>query len=299
MKVFISWSGSRSEAVAKSLRDWLPLVLHYVEPWMSQSDIDAGDRWSAQISKGLESCNFGIVCLTQENFLAPWILFEAGALAKSIQESKLIPLLLDISLQEISGPLAQFQSKKVDQDDMFDMIRSLNNSSEDQIIESKLKKLFDMSWPAFESEIKAIPKKPPTGKHGRPQGEILEELVSSVRALEMKSRDVGDEGLRIKRPSKFSNEILFDVFRKVNEPSDPIIIILLASFFRNEIPWLYEMAYQAYQALRSGDLIEGRDRLRRFQKVMIMISDSPFFEELGLKRSQLRMMLKELDMMTY
>lgn len=32
MKVFISWSGERSQALAQALRDWLPLVLHFVEP---------------------------------------------------------------------------------------------------------------------------------------------------------------------------------------------------------------------------------------------------------------------------
>ena len=34
MHVFISWSGERSKALAVALRDWLPLVLHYVEPWV-------------------------------------------------------------------------------------------------------------------------------------------------------------------------------------------------------------------------------------------------------------------------
>lgn len=114
MKVFISWSGSRSEALAKALKEWLRLILHYTDPWMSQSDIDAGDRWGTEIAKGLEACNFGIIFVTKENLTAPWILFEAGALAKSIQDSKVIPLLLDIDKKDVSGPLAQFQAKKVD-----------------------------------------------------------------------------------------------------------------------------------------------------------------------------------------
>ena len=51
MKVFISWSGERSESLAKALRKWFPLVLHYVDPWLSQSDIQAGERWSIEIAK--------------------------------------------------------------------------------------------------------------------------------------------------------------------------------------------------------------------------------------------------------
>lgn len=42
MKVFISWSGERSHALGDALHDWIPLVLHYVEPWLSQADIEAG-----------------------------------------------------------------------------------------------------------------------------------------------------------------------------------------------------------------------------------------------------------------
>ena len=56
LKRFISWSEKRSEALASALREWLPLVLHYVEPWLSKSDIQAGERWSVEIAKELESC---------------------------------------------------------------------------------------------------------------------------------------------------------------------------------------------------------------------------------------------------
>jgi hypothetical protein len=34
MKVFISWSGETSHAVAQTLRFWLPSVLQYVEPYV-------------------------------------------------------------------------------------------------------------------------------------------------------------------------------------------------------------------------------------------------------------------------
>ena len=96
MKVFISWSGDRSQALAQALREWLPMVLHYVEPWLSQSDIEAGERWANEVAKELDASKFGIICITRENITSPWILFEAGALAKFMQEGRVIPLLLGI-----------------------------------------------------------------------------------------------------------------------------------------------------------------------------------------------------------
>jgi len=54
MKLFISWSGKRSQMLASSLRDGLPLVLHYVEPWVSEGDISAGGRWALAAGRGIE-----------------------------------------------------------------------------------------------------------------------------------------------------------------------------------------------------------------------------------------------------
>ncbi len=50
MKVFISWSGERSQLLAQALHGWLPLVLHYVQPWLSEADVSAGDRWAQAVT---------------------------------------------------------------------------------------------------------------------------------------------------------------------------------------------------------------------------------------------------------
>jgi hypothetical protein len=53
MRVFVSWSGERSKVMAFALRDWLPLVLHYARPWLSERDIQAGQRWTLEVGTEL------------------------------------------------------------------------------------------------------------------------------------------------------------------------------------------------------------------------------------------------------
>src|SRR5205809_1046878 len=82
--VFISWSGERSEGVAKALYDWLPMVLQTAKPWISKEDIETGSRGLEQLGKALEAMSVGVICLTPENVEKPWIHFEAGALSKTM-----------------------------------------------------------------------------------------------------------------------------------------------------------------------------------------------------------------------
>lgn len=53
MKVFISWSGTRSKLVAVALHEWLRPILQSVEVWMSEVDIGAGDRWGQEVVREL------------------------------------------------------------------------------------------------------------------------------------------------------------------------------------------------------------------------------------------------------
>jgi hypothetical protein len=63
MKLFISWSGETSQQIAQQLRDWVPLILPAVKPFITTTDIDKGARWQGEISRELEQSNYGIVCL--------------------------------------------------------------------------------------------------------------------------------------------------------------------------------------------------------------------------------------------
>ena len=272
MKVFISWSGERSRQLAQALHGWLPLVLHYVKPWLSDADVSAGDRWATVVAKELETSNFGIICVTPENLNSPWVLFEAGALAKAMQGAKVIPLLLNLEFSDISGPLAQFQAKKGDRDGLSEIVTSINKSSDAGVPDDRKNQLFTALWPELEKQIQAIPHEAPTAKHMRPSHEILEELVSGVRGLDVRFREiessVREEGPRSRLRRRHFHPMMIEEMMHMSD-NDPISLLMLAGTLRDDFPWLAEVISEAYREIRMGDTKSSRravERLRRFLK---------------------------------
>jgi hypothetical protein len=190
MKVFLSWSGNLSHAVASAFRDWLPSVLQFVDPYVSSEDIDKGARWSSDIAQELESSSFGIVILTQENTEAAWIAFEAGALSKALDKSRVSPFLVNLKRSELQGPLVQFQSTVYEQDDVFKLVTSINNSAleTEQLEPVRLRRVFDVWWPELEKALDALlaqqSSAQPTKAKKKPgeEGAILEEILELVRS---------------------------------------------------------------------------------------------------------------------
>lgn len=183
MKVFISWSGPQSKHIASGLNELLPQVIQAVEPFMSNVNIAAGERWVARLNQELESTAFGIICLTPENTVAPWLLYEAGALSKSLTDSKVCPVLYDLTFDEVEWPLAQFQLKTSNRAGLEEVVNSINLALGDkQLDTTTLGKTFDRIWPEFQEMIANVPKmsdaSSPTERSDR---EVLNEILSLVR----------------------------------------------------------------------------------------------------------------------
>jgi hypothetical protein len=188
MKVFISWSGEQSLAVAKALRGWLPQVIQVVTPWMSAEDIERGARWSVDIAQQLEECRVGLICLTPENREAPWILFEAGALAKTLDHTFVCPYLLGLHASDLQGPLVQFQATRAEKEETRKLLHTINKAvalvaNEQALSEGHLNAAFEKWWPDLDIQLRAIPPAPMPSPAKRPEREIQEEVLEIVRVL--------------------------------------------------------------------------------------------------------------------
>jgi len=197
LNVFISWSGIKSKEVAELLDSWLQCVIQAVEPWMSSKDIDRGALWFSEINEQLQNTSIGIICLTEENKNKPWILFEAGALAKGISESRVCTFLIDLRPEHIGTPLSQFNHTNSTEESMWELVRTLNGSLKDKALKEKiLEQVFQTYWPQFEESFKEILEKHPVGEQviKRSEDEILLEILSSTRTMERRVNKLENTG---------------------------------------------------------------------------------------------------------
>jgi hypothetical protein len=183
--VFISWSGDRSLRIAETLRGWLPKVVQAAKPWMSETDIDKGARGLEELARALEDKKVGIICLTPESLNIPWLLFEAGALSKTIDDkTRLCTYLIGgLRPQDIKPPLGQFQATRAEKEETRKLVRAVNKGvSEEPVPEANLDDLFDAMWPHVEKALKELPPAPQGVQAKRPVEDMVAEILELVRA---------------------------------------------------------------------------------------------------------------------
>lgn len=192
MKVFMSWSGLCSKAVAELIANWAKCVIQATQPWISTSGIDRGAVWYSAINDELTNTSVGIICLTNENKNKPWILFEAGALAKGLVNSRVCTFLIDLKPSNLESPLAQFNHTTPDKDGLWNLARTLNNSVTVPLEIDILEQVFEIHWPKFETDLKAIiaAYPPNAAPEVRSNDSILMELLDASRSITTRLRAV-------------------------------------------------------------------------------------------------------------
>jgi len=188
MRVFISWSGDLSKQVAELLREWIKDVLQGTETWISTEDIDKGSLWFGDISGQLSETSVGILCLTRENMTSPWILFEAGALAKGLSKSRVCPLLVNLKYADLKPPLSMFNGTLPTKKDMLMLVKTINAQNGDKRLaeEERVEKAFGHWWEEFEAKFKGIltSYKPRKESQSRSSDDMLQEVLQIVRSLQ-------------------------------------------------------------------------------------------------------------------
>jgi tetratricopeptide (TPR) repeat protein len=132
----------------------------------------------------LKDTHFGIIVLTQENLGAPWLLFEAGALAKAVESARVVPVLLGVRRSDLTFPLAQFQAVEADESGLRSLAAAVNNAlGADRLHATTLDSIFSGLWSGLAAAIAAIPAPLTHGGLQRTDRQLLEELVEGLHEV--------------------------------------------------------------------------------------------------------------------
>lgn len=328
MKVFLSWSGDLSHKTAIIFRDWLPSVIQSIVPYVSSEDIDKGARWSTDIAKELDNSTFGILCVTKDNFHAPWLTFEAGALSKTMDKALVSPFLFDIKRSEVSGPILQFQSTIFEKEDIKKLIVSLNKAcGTETLTDERLEKAFQVWYPPLEEQLNTLLRNIPSLSIEDIEdipidssSEILEEILDLTRNNQKLLRNPDGEFIKeiesIKQLlEKFGSRLEPDIEVRRNKRSlkmHPMMIDELLhmsprfeknlvgfqitiSLFRNDFPWIYDAGIDLVKTLRtSNSYDEKRESASSFNELLDFTFQNPILRDMYMPDKEIWMMGREL-----
>ncbi len=154
-RIFLSWSGALSQRVATFLHEWLPTVIQGIDPWISTRSIFAGDYWHRAITDNLRLSNIGIVVVTMANQESTWLNYETGALAQSVttRDGAVMPLLVGLSVEDLTGPMKNLQVNTLDEAGMRNVLAVVNEHAQPKLSEKALEREFKLKWTELENEI--------------------------------------------------------------------------------------------------------------------------------------------------
>ena len=217
--------------------------------------IEYGVEWYRAIMKKLDDATDVVALLTARSINRPWILYETGvAKGKLSADDRVFGIALGVTLEEAAtGPFAQFQNSPDEEDAITGLVLQLirrhpQAAPREEAVRLQVK-AFRTSVADLlkdrKKEVAPVPKPEDTSV-----AKFFEEIKVLVRDVpERVAMEVGNglRGPRGKRRFRFHPGMMEEFFYNpaMRELGNPAIPLLMAfSIFRDDFPWLYEMAAQ-------------------------------------------------------
>jgi|SRR5579884_1018197 len=257
--------------------------------------IEYGQEWYRAIMQKLDDATDVVALLTARSINRPWILYETGvAKGKLSPNDRVFGIALGVSLDEAAtGPFAQFQNSPDEEDAITSLVLQLirrhpQAAPREEAVRRQVQ--------AFRDAVAGLLKgrkneaaQPPARVEETSVAKFFEEikvLVGDVPdRVAMQLR--GGSGLRHRRRLAHGPHMMMieemlhhPAFEKIDNEALPLLMTL--GPFRDDVPWLYELATHLYRAIESGDA----SAIERAQRVMKSVSEMlahgpipPFIED--------------------
>jgi ElaB/YqjD/DUF883 family membrane-anchored ribosome-binding protein len=276
-------------------------VIQAVEPFVSSQDIPKGARWSNDIAKELADTNFGILCVTKDNFQQPWLLFEAGALSKALDKSFVVPLLFDLKPSDLeNSPLLQFQAASFSKEEIKKLLDTINSvCGANSLGTHDLDETFDVWFPRLQASLDEIGRDE-TAEENAPidttndkTDQILEEILDLTRTNQKLLRNPEDEASKTLDGIAQKVDSLLSKDYRIAEKRKPSIIFysevakefinqfeksanngfylfqIVLSAFKDEFPWIYDSGMELMNTYKTSKVWKQREQaIREFDELV-------------------------------
>lgn len=125
--------------IAEELKNFFEETLQNVEPFYSP-DIQKGTIWLETINTAIGNSSAGILCLTKENHMKPWVLFESGALSRV---GVVCPIVFDMEKQHVKSPLNIFQASDFNAKEFKKLFEDISQSCGTNLNQKIIDRIFD------------------------------------------------------------------------------------------------------------------------------------------------------------
>jgi hypothetical protein len=296
-EIFSKLLGSVSAGVLKSFRS---------SDRKGTQGIEYGTEWYPELMGKLSTASDIVCLLTPRSLDRPWILYEAGV-AKGKLNSSVYGIALGIPLNRANtGPFAQFQNCDDNEDSLTKLVIQLlsrvPNSEPDR-------EAIQMQVTSFKGKADVILKKLGSTKDIKEDKSLSDEttvakLFEEVKVmfqelssrLELKISDAVDP-IKRKKSKRLSPMMMDEMLHYSSKLGDPIGLLIILSYYRDDMPWLYEAGQEVYKAIKSGDALEAERAIMNFRNAIKLVNRAPMRPDHFFDSEDGYMMFKELPML--
>lgn len=128
---------------------------------------------------------------------------------------------------------------------------------------------------------------------------LLGEIQAELRALPSRIEDYGGTRLLGLRRGRFHPMMLRELLHMGpsmgSRSSSAFGVLVIASLFRDSMPWVHELGMEVYRAVRKGDEAETQEAVREFLQAIEFARHGPLSRELFSGSKEMYMLMQDID----
>lgn len=266
--------------------------------------IEYGLDWYPAIMDKIDEASEVVCLLTQRSVQRPWILYEAGV-AKGKLGKKVIGVAMGIQHSvAFTGPFAQFQNNDGSVEAItklvVDLVCKVPGLNPPHSHVEKLVQEFHKKAGEIVKKIQTKPEKTEQETNDNIVAKLFEEVKIMFESLPSRIENRIDPDSK-RRRRRFHPRMFDEILHIGMKSGDPNLgFLMMISFLKDEIPWMYEIGMETYRGLKAAKSITEKKKLiSNFERASEMMGHPMMMEFQGSKSEEIYMFSKEISHFMY